>query len=141
MKLWQRILMSAVSVAALYVLWRFPIAGVGTILVGAAGAWTARSIYRSKLAPNPMGEHRDYSLRQGITALIKAVGSFAAAMLWAVSAGHAAKIKYLPDTWFGAVILAAPLLLLMILGAYYLVIATTKFLFGSRPSRGSSNGA
>ena len=141
MKLWQRTLMIAVSIAALYVLWRFPIAGVGTVLVGAAGAWTARSIYRSKLAPNPMGEHRDYSTRQGVTALTNAVGSFAAAMLWAVSGGYAARMKYLPDTWLGVVVLAGPLLLLILVGAYYLVIAMMRFLFGSRSSGGSSNDA
>ncbi len=141
MKLWQRVLVIAVSLAALYMLWRFPIAGPGTVLLGAAGAWIARSTIRSKLAPNPMGENRDYSLRPSAVALIKAIGAFAAAMLWAASGEYAVRIKYLPDTWFGAVVVAGPLVLLLVVGTIYLFIAMAKVIFGGQPSGGGSNDA
>ena len=53
MKIWQRLLIAITSVAALYALWRFPPAGIATVLIGACAAWLGRGIYRSKLAANP----------------------------------------------------------------------------------------
>jgi hypothetical protein len=141
MKLWQRAVLMIVSVAALYALWRSPVAGIGSIVMGVVGVGIGRSIFRSKLAPNPMGENRDYSLRPGTTALLKAIGWFSAAMLWALLGGYAIRMKYLPDNSIGGAVLAGPIVLLLTAAGIYLSIAMATVLFGIRPSGGGSNDA
>ena len=136
MKLWQRVLLVIVSAAALYALWRFPPTGVVTVLLGAGAAWLGRNVYRSKLAANPMGETRDYSLRPAVTAFAKSLGSFAAAMLWAAFTASAVRLGYIPDTSLGATVVVGPALLLVAIGVMYLFKAMVKFQFGGKPPAG-----
>jgi hypothetical protein len=135
-KLWQRVLFVIVGAAALYALWRFPPTGVVTVLLGVGAAWLGRSIYRSKLAANPMGDSRDYSLRPAATALVKSLGSFAAALLWAASTASAVRLGHIPDTPLGATVVVGPTLLLLAIGVIYLLKSLMKFQFGGKPPAG-----
>ena len=135
MQPWQRALLLAITLAALYALWRFPLGGLTTVVVGAGAVWLGRAILRTKLAANPLGNDRDYSLRPGIGALAKAVGLFAVAMLWASLGAYGVRLRYIPDSKLGAVVVVGPTLLLLAIGVVYLFTATTRFLFGSKPSR------
>ena len=127
MKLWQRVLIAITSAAALYALWRFPAGGVAGVLIGVGAVWLGRSIYRSKLSANPIGENRDYSLRPVGIAVAKSVGSFAAAILWAALMGYAVRRNYVPDTWLGAGVVFGPSLVLLATAAIYLVKAMMRF--------------
>jgi hypothetical protein len=138
MKIWQRLLIAITSVAALYALWRFPPAGIDTVLIGACAAWLGRGIYRSKLAANPMGENRDYSLRPVGRTVAKAVGSFAAAMIWAVFMAYAIRRNYVPDTWLGAAVVFGPGLVLLAISVIYLGKAMARFQLGGKPPTGRS---
>jgi hypothetical protein len=136
MKLWQRALLIVIAVAALYALWRFPLGGLGTVVLGACAAWLGRGIYRSKLAANPLGEDRDYSLRPGLFALAKAGGLFAVAMLWTMLAAYGVRLRYIPDTKLSVVIFIGPALLLLAIAAVYLFAGMARILFGSKPPQG-----
>jgi hypothetical protein len=128
MKLWQRVLIAITSAAALYALWRFPAGGVAGLLIAVGAVWLGRSIYRSKLSVNAMGENRDYSLRPVGIAVAKSIGWFAAAILWAAIMAY-----YVPDTWFGAWVVFGPSLGLLAIGVISLVKAVTRFQFGDKP--------
>jgi hypothetical protein len=136
MKLWQRVLLVIASVAALYALWRYPPAGITAILLGACGAWVGRSMYSSKLAPNPIGENRDYSLRPVAIALAKGVGSFAAALLLTALGVYAVTRGYVPDTPVGVGVALGPALLLFVVSVIYLIKALTRFQLGGQPPAG-----
>jgi len=136
MKLWQRALLVVIALAALYAMWRFPVAGVGAVLMGAVAVWLGRGLFRSKLAANPMGENRDYSLRPGAVAAAKGAGLFVAAMLWAALGASAVRLKYIPDTTIGALIVVGPVLLLLGMGAVYLFLAVVRFMYGGKPPQG-----
>jgi hypothetical protein len=136
LKLWQHVLLAALALATAYLLWRSPDAGVATIFVGACAAWLGRSIYRSKLAKNPMGENRDYSLRPAVVAAAKCLGSFAAALLWTMLTAYSVRRGYVSDTWSGFGVLFAPALVLLIVAATYLVKAMVGFHFGGKPPEG-----
>jgi hypothetical protein len=136
MKPWQRVLLAIVAAAALYALWRFPPAGIATVLIGACAAWLGRSIHRSKLATNPMGENRDYSVRPVAAAVAKSVGSFAAALLWAALTACGVRRGYVPDTSLGAAIVFGPALVLLAISVIYLVKAMARFQLGGKPPAG-----
>ena len=141
MKLWQRVLLVIVSLSTAYALWRFPMTGIGTVVVGAFAVWLGRSVYRNRLATNPAGESRDYSLRPGITAIAKSMGLFAAAMLLALLGAYAVRLKYIPDTWLGALIVLGPVVLLLGIAAIYLFMGVAKIIYGGNPRRIGSGDA
>jgi hypothetical protein len=136
MKFWQRLLLAIASAAALYVLWRFPAGGIATVLIGACAAWLGRGIYRSKLAANPLGENRDYSVRPVATTVAKSVGSFAAAMVWTVLMAYAIRRNYVPDTWLGVAVVFGPVLILVAMGMIFLGKALARFQVGGKPPAG-----
>ena len=131
MKPWQSVLLAIVAAAAVYVLWRFPPArAVTSVLMAIGAAWLGRSMYRSKLTANPMGENRNYSLRPVAIGLAKAAGSFVAALFWAVLTGYAVRLGYLSDTWYGAGVVLAPSLILLAVSVIYVINAMAKFQVG-----------
>ena len=136
MKLWQRALLVVFSLAALYALWRFPLGGVGVVVLGACAAWLGRGIYRSKLVANPLGENRDYSLRPALSAFAKAGGLFAVAMLWTMLAAYGVRLRYIPDTKLSVVIFIGPALLLLAVAAVYLFAGMARIFFGNKPPQG-----
>jgi hypothetical protein len=133
MKTWQRVSFVLVCVAALFALWRLPSSGAVGVLLGLGGAWMGRSVYRSKLTPNPAGQDRDYSLRPVAVAAVKAAGLFVAALFWAVLTGFAIRLGYVSDTWHGAGMLMIPCFILFAVSVLYLINAITKFQLGGRP--------
>ena len=138
MKDWQRVLLVIASVAALYPLWRFPPNGFAAVVLGIGSAWLGRNIYRSKLAANPMGVTRDYSLRPVATAFAKFVGLFAAALLWTGLMAYAARHNYVPDTGLGVAVVFGPSLALLAIGLIYLGKALIASQFGGKPPGVSS---
>jgi hypothetical protein len=136
MKLWQRVVLAILAAAAAYALWRFPTTGIATTVIGACAAWLGRAVYRSKLAKNPTGENRDYSLRPVAAAAAKGLASLGAALLWAVLTAYTVRRGYVPDTWFGAGVLLAPALILLLLAAIYLLKAVLRFQFGGEKHPG-----
>ena len=136
MKPWQRVLFAALAIPTAYALWRMPTGGTGAVLIGAFAVWLGRSVYRSKLAKNPLGENRDYSLRPVAAAAAKSIGSFAAALLWAALTGYAVRRGYVVDAWFGAGLLFVPALVLLVVAAIYLIKVAVGLQFGRKPSGG-----
>jgi len=51
MKLWQRAMLVVISLGGLYVLWRFPISGAGSLLIAAAAVWIGRGFTRNSDLP------------------------------------------------------------------------------------------
>jgi len=132
MKLWQRVLLVLATAATLYTLWRIPLTGVVTVLLGVGAAWLGRSIYRSRLVANPMGEHRDYALRPAATAFAKFVGLIAAALLWTGLMAYAVRHNHVPDTWLGVAVVFGPSLALLAISLIYLGKALLAFQFGGK---------
>jgi hypothetical protein len=133
MKIWHRVLLILASVGGLYALWRFPPTGIVTVLIGVGAAWLGRSIYRSKLAANPAGENRDYSLQPVFAAVLRCVGWFAVALLWTALIASAIRRNYIPDDWLGVAVLFGPALILGIISVWYLIQAWTRFQVGGEP--------
>jgi hypothetical protein len=133
MALWQRALSMIAGMASLYVLWRFPIAGIGAIPLGAACVWLGRSMIRTKLVRNPMSGERDYSFRPPAIALLKAIAAFAVASLW-VFGSYAFGTEQLTESLLGVLIINVPIVLLLATSAIYLFAALAKVLFGVRSS-------
>ncbi len=136
MKLWQSVLIAALAVPTAYALWHMPDTGITAILIGALAAWLGRAVYRSKLARNPLGENRSYSLHPVVAAAAKCIGSFAAALLWAVSTTYAVRRGYVADAWFGAGVLLAPALVLLVVAVIYLIKAAVAFHYGGKSPGG-----
>ena len=136
MKLWQRVLIVVVGAATAYALWRLPPSGVSGVLVALGAGWLGRSIYRSKLAANPMGENRDYSLRPVATAVAKSISSFAAAMVWIAFTANAVGRGYIPDTWLGVGVVLGPGLALLLISVMYFAKAIARFRLGGKPPSG-----
>ncbi len=101
-------------------------------LVAISPAWLGRGMYRTKTAPNPMDQDRDYSLRPVAKSIAKSVSSFALAMLWALGTAYASRLGYIPDTWFGVAVIFGPALALLVVSAVYLFNALGQFQLGSR---------
>ena len=136
MKTWQRVLAIIASFAGLYLLWRFPPVGLGAVLLGVCGAFLGRSMYRSGLAQNPIGENADFSVRPVVIAIAKCSGLFAAALVWSALGGYAVKHGYVPDNYFGATLVFGPALVLLAASVFYLFKAMARFNFGGQPPAG-----
>lgn len=132
MRPWQRSILAIVGIGAAYLMWRFPVHGVGVIVLTVCALWLGRSAYRTKLARNPLGEDRDFSITPVVTTMLKAVGLFAAAIVWAMLLTYAVRYKYLPDNWLGVGIVVGPSLVLLGIGAAFLLKALSRFQLGGQ---------
>jgi hypothetical protein len=134
MKVWQRALLVVISLAGLYVLWRFPIGGTGSLLIAAVAVWIGRGFTRNnKVAASLLGARRDYSLRPATIAAAKGIGLFAAGMLWGLLGAYAVRLNYIPDTLVSALALIGLAVLLIVAGGVYVFMAMLKFMFGGEP--------
>jgi len=134
MKLWQRAMLVVISLGGLYVLWRFPISGAGSLLIAAAAVWIGRGFTRnSKVAASFLGERRDYSLRPATIAAAKGIGLFAAGMLWGFLGAYAVRLKYIPDTLVSALAFIGVAVSLIVAGGVYVFVAMLRFMFGKEP--------
>ena len=106
---------------------------VVVVLVGALGAWLGRSIYRSRLTSNPLGNDRDFSLRPAAIAALKALCLFVASLAAGALGAYCVKHEYIPDSPAGATLALGPGLLLLLASIIYLVIAAVRFQFGRQP--------
>ena len=130
-----RIVLLALSLAGLFLLWRYGLHGAAAAIAGVAALLFGRATRTSKLHKNPFGENRDYTLRPVAMAAAKAFGCFAVGMLWVVLLGLAVRYKYIPDNeWTAYGLLAAPLVVLTGLGGFYLAKAIFRVQFGGKKS-------
>jgi hypothetical protein len=132
-KLWQRALLIIAAAAAIYALVRFSPRGVGSLLIVVCAIWLGRSMYRSKVTADPMGENRDFSLRPVAAAALKAAGCMVAAFFWAVLTGYAIRLGYVSDTWHGAGLLVVPALVFLVVSVMYVGKAMARFQLGGTP--------
>ena len=139
MKISERVLLITLAVAGLYALSGSHPSGIVAVLMALGIAWLGRNRYRSKVAANPMGEDRDYSLRPVAEAVLKCVGSFAALLLWSGLWAYALKRHYIPDNPLGVALGLAPAVALLALGVIYVVRAMTRFQYGGQPPAGPDN--
>jgi hypothetical protein len=133
MKPWQRVLLGVASLAALYVLWRNPPAGIATVLLGVCAVFLARGMHRSGFVANPLGDTRDYSVRPVLADLSRFIVLLGAGFLWVALAAYAIRLKRIPDTWVGVSLGIGPGLALLLLGIVYLGKAMLRFQFGGTP--------
>jgi hypothetical protein len=123
----------ALSVAAIYLLWRNGLGNFGAIAAGLGATIFARSAYRSKLYKNPLGDDRVYSVRLAVPAALKCMGCFVAALAWTTINVTAVSFKVLPDSQlvvYGLMLI--PMIALISLGAMYFARALSTLQFGSK---------
>ena len=130
MRPWQRVILAIVGIAVLYAMWRFPVHGVGVAVLTVCALWLGRSVHRNRLARNPLGEGRDFSVLPVMTTMLKAVGLFVAAILCTMLLAYAVRYKYLPDKWLSAGIVLGPALILIGVGAVFFIKAIFRFQIG-----------
>ena len=125
------LLVASCCFVAVYLLRRYGHHAPVVLAVIVGGVILLRATYKSQLVKNPLGDHRDYSVRPAVMAAVKGLGAWAAGMLWAVLVTLAVRYKYLPDNELtGIGLLLVPLALLLGLGAYYILKAIRRAQFG-----------
>jgi hypothetical protein len=110
-----------VCIAAMYLLWRYGVHGVGTLVLGLSAAVLVRTIYKSDPGKNPLGSDRDYSIKPALIAALKSLGCFVGSMIWALFMTVEVRSGRLPDNdWVGYGLTLTPVLLLLGLMAFYI---------------------
>jgi len=87
MTIWVRTLLLLICITAVALMSRYGVSAVAALGMILAVVLIERHIYRTKLAKNPFGDDRDYSLRPAAEAGIKAATLFLAMALWAGGSG------------------------------------------------------
>ncbi len=133
MKLWERMALAFVSLVALYFLWRHEFHGLEIVVLIGSALLMGRLLHTSNVAKNPFGEERGYSIKPVITAVVKSLLCFIAAMLWIVISIMAVRLWQLPDTYLVAIgIIAGPSMALIVLAAHQFWVAMIRFQFGRK---------
>ncbi len=132
MRPWERVIIATLGIGALYAMWRFPVHGAGIVVLTVCVLWLGRSVYRNKLARNPLGGERDFSMTPVMTTVLIAAGLFFAAILWTMLLTYAVRYKYLPDTWLSVSIVLLPALILIAAGAVFFMKAIFRFQIGGK---------
>ena len=130
MKLWERIALTSAGITAIYFLWHHEFHGVEMVMLTITMLVIGRLLYTSNAATNPLGAERDYSLKPVAIAVFKSLLYFTAAFLWVVISLVVVRRWHLPDTLLVAIGFIGPGMALVILGAYQLWVAMTRFQFG-----------
>jgi hypothetical protein len=110
---------------------RFPLTGVGSVLIGLLSVITLRSMVRSGQIRNPSGsDERDFGLKPVWGDLMRAVVCIV--MGFALVAAYALAVRYdrLPDGVSTALFIAFPGLLILLLGFWFLVRSSYKAVCG-----------
>jgi hypothetical protein len=121
-----------VCLATIWLLWTRHLSTGGSLLVAVVCVGLGRMYFRAKSVAEPRGDERDFAVRPVLWNILKSVGCFVAALVWAAAGGLAVRYGVLPDTELVAYgLIAAPLLGLLLLGAVFLGRAMSSATFGN----------
>jgi hypothetical protein len=126
-----------VAAAAIYWLCTHSLSPAAGVLMSVGGVILGRSILRTKLSPNPLGDaERYFQIGPVLGDLSRCAGCFAAGCVWAVLTTLAVKHQKLPDTYWTAYgVLLVPLVASLAAAAFFLGRAGLRAMFGMSKSR------
>jgi hypothetical protein len=128
-----RIAAVCAGLGAIYALSTNRLSTAGTLILVIFLVIVVRSMVKAKTVANPFGgEAREFPIRPVVSNVLKSVGCFVAAFVWAATGAVAVRRQVLPDTYLADIgLVVGPAVLLILGGGVFIIRAARRAMYGS----------